>query len=451
VRPAAAMFCDVAYRIHAGLWYDEEDTFYHDPDQEPMQRPTFRSSIALDFFSVKALQVQIGHPLSVWPLALLKELIDNALDSCELQGVPPDIAVTVEIDTLSVRDNGGGLPEPVLRDSLDYTVRVSDKTFFISPTRGQLGNGFKTLWAAPAVAAGDTGAVEVVADGQRHTIRVRMDRLTQTPHVERTTVPDATCIVKSGTTLRLIWPRIASLLAFQTERFYTIHTNRELIQQFAVFNPHASFAATFDGEYLHIAATHPDWRKWTPADEKTSREAREAEQAPRPTRRRHVLRQSPRYKRRGARQVLAGLSVADGQVLGQCAGRKRFVDFQAFVQQVVVPEAQRRGVQTIVLIVDNGTTHAPKQLERSLQEQAVRQRWGLTVQVYWLPTNASWLDQIEIWFSVLQRKLLQPNHFTSTDDLDQAIMNFIAYGNQVAKPIRWSYTIDKLERKLGMN
>jgi len=51
----------------------------------------------------------------------------------------------------------------------------------------------------------------------------------------------------------------------------------------------------------------------------------------------------------------------------------------------------------------------------------------------------------------LQRKLLQPNHFTSTDDLDQAIMNFIAYGNQVAKPIRWSYTIDKLERKLGMN
>jgi hypothetical protein len=85
------------------LWYDEADTFDHDIDREPMQRPTFRSSIALDFFSVKALQVQIGHPLSVWPLALLKELIDNALDSCELQGMPPDIAVTVEADALSIR------------------------------------------------------------------------------------------------------------------------------------------------------------------------------------------------------------------------------------------------------------------------------------------------------------------------------------------------------------
>ena len=93
-----------------------------------MQRPTFRSSIALDFFSVKALQVQIGHPLSVWPLALLKELIDNALDSCELQGMPPDIAVTVEADALSVRDNGGGLPEAVLRDSLDYTMPVNEKS-----------------------------------------------------------------------------------------------------------------------------------------------------------------------------------------------------------------------------------------------------------------------------------------------------------------------------------
>jgi hypothetical protein len=187
------------------------------------------------------------------------------------------------------------------------------------------------------------------------------------------------------------------------------------------------------------------------ADEKTSIQAREAEQAPRPTQRNHLLHQSPRYSRRGAVQRLSGLSVADGKVCGQCAGRKRFVDFQAFVQQVLVPEAQRRGVQRVALVVDNGSTHAPKQLERWLREQASGQDWGLTVQVYWLPTNASWLDQIEIWFSVLQRKLLQPNHFTSTTDLDQAMMAFIAYGNQTAKPIRWSYTVEKLERKLGMN
>ncbi len=66
-----------------------------------------------------------------------------------------------------------------------------------------------------------------------------------------------------------------------------------------------------------------------------------------------------------------------------------------------------------------------------------------------MPTNASWLDQIEIWFSILQRKLLQPNHFLSTDQLEQAIFDFIAYYNQTAKPINWSYTVEKLEKKLG--
>jgi hypothetical protein len=184
-------------------------------------------------------------------------------------------------------------------------------------------------------------------------------------------------------------------------------------------------------------------------DEKTSIQAREAEQAPRPAIRRHARRQSPRYKRRGSRHLIAGLSVADGQVLGRCTARKRFVDFQSFISSVLVPEAQRRGMHTVALILDNGTTHAPKQLERWLREQAAKQDWGVRFEVHWLPPNASWLDQIEIWFSILQRKLLQPNHFVSIAALEQAIADFIARYNQTAKPIKWAYTVEKLERKLG--
>jgi DDE superfamily endonuclease len=186
-------------------------------------------------------------------------------------------------------------------------------------------------------------------------------------------------------------------------------------------------------------------------DEKTSIQAREAEQAPRPATRRYCRHQSPRYTRRGARHLIAGLSVADGQVFGQCSKRKRFVDFQSFITSVLVPEARRRGVHTVGLILDNGTTHAPKQLERWLHEQAASQGWGLRFQIYWLPPNASWLDQIEIWFSILQRKLLQPNHFVSVAALEQAIAQFIARYNQTAKPIKWTYTVEKLERKLGMH
>jgi hypothetical protein len=68
-----------------------------------------------------------------------------------------------------------------------------------------------------------------------------------------------------------------------------------------------------------------------------------------------------------------------------------------------------------------------------------------------LPPNASWLDQIEIWFSILQRKHLQPNHFLSAYALEASLKEFISYYNQEAKPIKWTYTVEKLEKKLGAN
>jgi transposase len=186
-------------------------------------------------------------------------------------------------------------------------------------------------------------------------------------------------------------------------------------------------------------------------DEKTSIQARERAQTPDPAVPGQPVHISSRYKRQGALHLFGGLSVADGKVYGQCRLRKRFVDFQAFLLEVIIPEALRRGVHTLALILDNGTTHAPKQLERWLQEQIESHGWALSIQVYWLPKNASWLDQIEIWFSILQRKLLQPNHFESLEILKQTILDFMAYYNQTAKAIQWSYTVEKLEQKLGVN
>ncbi len=146
---------------------------------------------------------------------------------------------------------------------------------------------------------------------------------------------------------------------------------------------------------------------------------------------------------------MAALSVADGLVYGQCHTRKRFIDFRSFLETVVVAEAHRRGVQTVALVLDNGPTHASKQLPGYVEELEMTSEGKLMIQLYWLPTNASWLDQIEIWFSLLQRKLLQPNHFLSLDELEQAILNFITHYNQTAKPLKWSYTVEQLERKLG--
>ncbi len=186
-------------------------------------------------------------------------------------------------------------------------------------------------------------------------------------------------------------------------------------------------------------------------DEKTSIQAREAEQVPRSAIRKHPVYQSPRYHRRGALHLMAALSIADGLVYGKCASRKRFIDFAAFLQTVLITEARLRKVHTVAFILDNGTTHAPKRFPRWLEEQSLSLDKPLAFQVYWLPTNASWLDQIEIWFSLLQRKLLRPNHFASTEELQQAILDFIARYNQTAKPLAWSYTVEKLEHKLASN
>jgi hypothetical protein len=184
-------------------------------------------------------------------------------------------------------------------------------------------------------------------------------------------------------------------------------------------------------------------------DEKTSLQAREGEQLPRPACPDKPMVHEARYHRRGARHLFAGLSVADGKVYGTCRQRKRFVDFQAFVQQEIIPEALRRQVQTVTFILDNGTTHAPKQLEGWLRKQEEVCDGQLHFQVHWLPPNASWLDQIEIWFSLLQRKHLQPNHFPTTDALETSLNEYIAYYNQTAKPINWTYTVEKLALKLG--
>lgn len=186
-------------------------------------------------------------------------------------------------------------------------------------------------------------------------------------------------------------------------------------------------------------------------DEKTSLQARQGIDDPVPATTKQPLHLAARYIRRGAGQLFAALSVADGQVYGCCRQRKCFADFQAFWLEVVVPEAIHRGVKEIRLILDHGPTHAPKRLEAWLAQQQLEQAWPFTVQVVWLPKYASWLDQIEIWFSILQRKALTPNHFADLEALKQRILDFIAHYNLSAKPIQWSYTVAKLEEKFATN
>src|ERR1700746_3386580 len=92
-----------------------------------LARATFKTSRLLDFCSEKELVAQTGHAPAQWPLVVLKELVDNALDACEEADIAPVITIAVDKTGITVTDNGPGLPAETVKGVLDFTVRVSSR------------------------------------------------------------------------------------------------------------------------------------------------------------------------------------------------------------------------------------------------------------------------------------------------------------------------------------
>ena len=226
-----------------------------------LARETFSISRELEFFTEKELEMQIGHGRDWWPVALLKELIDNALDACESAEVSPEIEIEVTEGGFAVADNGPGIPSEVIARSLDFMQRVSDKALYVSPTRGQLGNALKTVWAAPYVATG-SGRVEVETGGRRHIIEVSLDEIAQRPQVSHT-VEDA-ALVRNGTRVWVAWPDSGCSEDDDEDpvSYNTPPDPQELVESYAALNPHA----TFRFSTLTYQATDRDSYKWRASD-----------------------------------------------------------------------------------------------------------------------------------------------------------------------------------------
>lgn len=124
--------------------------------------------------------------------------------------------------------------------------------------------------------------------------------------------------------------------------------------------------------------------------------------------------------------------------------RKRFVDFQDFLN-MIFSSLWTKNIRVLHFILDNGPTHAPKQIESWIESL----RLPFAVQIHWLPKNSSWLDQVEIVFSPLQRKVLTPRHFENIDEMKTTILRHLADRNKNPRPIRWSYTSAKMREKFA--
>ncbi|HUG71770.1 MAG TPA: hypothetical protein VMM76_28760 [Pirellulaceae bacterium] len=227
----------------------------------------------MDFFSAKELVTQTGHPVNEWPLVFAKELIDNALDACEEADIPPAIEVSADATGITITDNGLGLPEETLQGALDFTIRASNREAYVSPCRGAQGNALKTIIAMAPVVDAEHGQLIIETLGKRYTIRCGYHPITQRPRLDNDIVDMPKCKKResrngTGTSIRIEWS------ARQNDEWPFARINphddafarqfRELVQGFAVFNPHLSLTLNWFNERTKWKATDPTWSKWMP-------------------------------------------------------------------------------------------------------------------------------------------------------------------------------------------
>ncbi len=248
------------------------------PDNTTLERRHFSTSRLLDFLSRKELIAQTGHQVREWPLVCLKELMDNALDACEEAGIAPRISIEVDDTTLTVSDNGPGIPASVIESVLDYSIRVSSREAYVSPSRGAQGNALKTLVAMPFVLTGG-GSVYVESLGIRHEIKIAVDRIRQVPKIDHVQTKSDVTI---GTKITIEWPKKACLIENdENASSYKSGEGRnekaclilsasksrflQIAEDYCWLNPHLSLSIRWGDDNISVQASNPTWSKWLPS------------------------------------------------------------------------------------------------------------------------------------------------------------------------------------------
>ena len=174
------------------------------------------------------------------------------------------------------------------------------------------------------------------------------------------------------------------------------------------------------------------------ADAKPSIQARSRVHATLPAAPGRPVRVEHEYERHGALALLACLDVHAGRVLASTPGTTGIVPFMDLMGEVMA-RPEYKNAPRVFVIVDNGSDHRGKAAADRL-----RRAHPNAVMIH-TPVHASWLNQVEIFFSVIQKKVVSPNNFPSLEKLSETLLAFVDRYNRTAEPFSWKYTADDLK------
>jgi hypothetical protein len=154
-----------------------------------------------------------------------------------------------------------------------------------------------------------------------------------------------------------------------------------------------------------------------------------------------MMRVSHDYHRRGAIAYLSAYDVHKAKIFGRCEDTTGIAPFTALVDQVMTQEPYA-STDRVFWVVDNGSSHrGPAAIDR------LAKQFPNAIMVH-TPVHASWLNQVEIFFSIIQRKVLTPNDFTDLAVAEKRLADFETRYNHAAHPFKWKFTTSDLAQLL---
>ena len=172
----------------------------------------------------------------------------------------------------------------------------------------------------------------------------------------------------------------------------------------------------------------------TCVDEKSQIQALDRTQPGLPLKRGRAATMTHDYKRHGTTTLFAALDVKSGMVIGDCMPRHRAKEFLAFLRRIerIVPKSR-----DVHLVLDNYATHKTPEVKAWLEKHA-------RFKLHFTPTSASWLNLVERFFAAITTRQIRRGSYTSVDDLETAIYEYLAHHNAKPKPFVWSKSAEDI-------